>query len=71
MIESRKIITRFGEIDMDKVAYTSWYQENKFKVFHLLFAEALVGRVPNLQLTNQGVILRSGILENKTMLCGM
>ena len=61
MIESRKIITRFGEIDMDKVAYTSYgYTGEQIQSFSSIgIAEALVGRVPNLQLTNQGVILRS------------
>ena len=46
---------------MDKVAYTSYgYTGEQIQSFSSIgIAEALVGRVPNLQLTNQGVILRS------------
>ena len=60
LLESRKIITRFGEIDMDKAGYTSYgYTGQEIQSFSAIgIPEALVGRVPNLQLTDQGIILR-------------
>lgn len=60
LLESRKIITRFGEIDMDKVGYTAYaYTGKEIQSFSAIgVAQALAGRVPNLQITNSGVILR-------------
>ena len=57
---------------MDKVGYTAYaYTGKEIQSFSAIgVAQALVGRVPNLQITNSGVILRPrGFLKN--MLCGI
>ena len=48
LLESRKIITRFGEIDMDKVGYTAYaYTGKEIQSFSAIgVAQALVGRSP-------------------------
>ena len=63
----KTIISRFREIEVDKVGYTaySFSGEDIRSYSNIGIAEALVGRVPNFQLTSEGVILRSRGFNNQ------
>ena len=63
----KTIISRFREIDVDKVGYTaySFSGEDIRSYSNIGIAEALVGRVPNFQITSEGVILRSRGFNNQ------
>ena len=63
----KTIISRFREIDEDKVPYTSYSftGEDIRSYSNIGIAEALVGRVPNFQITSEGVILRSRGFNNQ------
>ena len=63
----KTIISRFREIEVDKVGYTaySFSGEDIRSYSNIGIAEALVGRVPNFQITNEGVILRSRGFNNQ------
>ena len=64
---------------MDKVGFTAYAYTGKEPSFSAFIgvAQALAGRVPNLQITNSGVILRPrGFFEtnsksSENMLCGI
>ena len=63
----KTIISRFREIEVDKVGYTaySFSGEDIRSYSNIGIAEALVGRVPNFQITSEGVILRSRGFNNQ------
>ena len=59
--KSKTIISRYGEIQMDNVGYTAYsFTGDEIKSYsNVGIAEALVGKIPNFQITDEGVILRS------------
>ena len=61
MLKPKSLKSIFGEIEVDKLGYAAYpFSGEEIQSYSSIgIAEALIGRVPNYQLTPEGVVLRS------------